>query len=90
MDTPPMKIAESSMIIQVQKDVKLYFKELMKTGFSKSITLKWVRRSVLEGLIGLLAQWRLASRNWVGGGHVIGPGRRFIVSWQSTQTSHSR
>jgi len=34
MDTPPMKIAESSMIIQVQKDVKLYFKELMKTGFS--------------------------------------------------------
>ena len=34
LDTPPMKIAESSMIIQVQKDVKLYFKELMKTGFA--------------------------------------------------------
>ena len=33
LDTPPMKISESSVIVEVQKNVKEYFRELMKFGF---------------------------------------------------------
>lgn len=34
LDTPPMKINESSMIISVDKPVKQYFEQLMRYGFS--------------------------------------------------------
>ena len=34
LDTPPMKISETSMVVKVDKPVKQYFKELMKLGFS--------------------------------------------------------
>ena len=34
LDTPPMKINESSMIIKVDKPVRQYFEELMHHGFS--------------------------------------------------------
>ncbi|MEX2564638.1 MAG: hypothetical protein WD431_01695 [Cyclobacteriaceae bacterium] len=34
LDTPPMSINESSMIVRVDKPVKQYFEELMRYGFS--------------------------------------------------------
>jgi hypothetical protein len=34
LDTPPMSINESSMIVRVDKPVKQYFEELMRFGFS--------------------------------------------------------
>ena len=34
LDTPQMKINESTMIVKVDKPVKQYFEELMRFGFS--------------------------------------------------------
>ncbi|MHC4083722.1 MAG: hypothetical protein ACYSWZ_00495 [Planctomycetota bacterium] len=34
LDTPPLKINESSLIVRVEKPIKEYFKELMRYGFS--------------------------------------------------------
>ena len=34
LDTPPMKINESTLIVKVEKSVKQYFEELMRYGFS--------------------------------------------------------
>ena len=34
LDTPPMKISETSMVVKVDRPVKQYFRELMKLGFS--------------------------------------------------------
>lgn len=34
LDTPPLKISESSMVIKVEKPVKQYLKQLMKFGFA--------------------------------------------------------
>jgi L-arabinose isomerase len=34
LDTPPMKINESSMVVKVEKPVRQYFEELMRHGFS--------------------------------------------------------
>jgi L-arabinose isomerase len=34
LDTPPMKINESSMVVKVEKPARQYFEELMRLGFS--------------------------------------------------------
>jgi len=34
LDTPPLKISETSLIVRVDKNVKQYFRELMKYGFA--------------------------------------------------------